>query len=189
MSENPITKSSKYQNLLARKLGHIIFLSRWLQAPLYLGLIVVQGIYAYEFIKGLVYLVINAPHLDETSIMLAVLGLIDVVMIANLLIMVIVGGYEIFVSRLHLEGHADQPEWLDHVNAGTMKIKLAISLIGISSIHLLQTFINAEQHSSTAIMWQVIIHMTFVFSAVFVAYTNKLMASTASTKKPLAVKS
>lgn len=183
MSDNINIKSSRHHHLLARKLGHIIFLSRWLQAPLYLGLIVVQAIYAYEFIKGLIHLVVNAPHLDETSIMLAVLGLIDVVMIANLLIMVIVGGYEVFVSRLYLEGHADQPEWLDHVNAGTMKIKLAVSLIGISSIHLLQTFINAEQHTSTGIMWQVIIHMTFVLSALFVAYTNKLMSSTASHRR------
>ena len=157
------------------RMGQLVFLSRWLQAPLYLGLIVAQGIYVYEFIKKLIQLLLSAPQIDETQIMLAVLGLIDVVMIANLLVMVIVGGYEVFVSRLHLEGHPDEPEWLDHVNAGTMKIKLAISLIGISSIHLLQTFINPLKQSNEVVMWQVIIHLTFVVSALFMAWTNRLM--------------
>ncbi len=123
-------------------LGNFIFLSRWLQAPLYVGLIVAQGVYVYHFLKELWQLVQKTPALDETAIMLTVLGLIDVVMIANLLIMVIVGGYETFVSRLNLEGHPDQPEWLSHVNAGVLKVKLATALIGISSIHLLKTFIS-----------------------------------------------
>jgi uncharacterized protein (TIGR00645 family) len=157
------------------RMGQLVFLSRWLQAPLYFGLIVAQGIYVYEFIKKLIQLLLSAPQLDETQIMLAVLGLIDVVMIANLLVMVIVGGYEVFVSRLCLEGHPDEPEWLDHVNAGTMKIKLAVSLIGISSIHLLQTFINPLKQSNEVVMWQVIIHLTFVVSALFMAWTNRLM--------------
>lgn len=166
-----------------RFLGKVIFWSRWLQAPLYFGLIVVQGIYVYEFIKELIVLAVHAPQLDETQIMLAVLDLIDVVMIANLLVMVIVGGYETFVSRLKIEGHPDQPEWLDHVNAGTMKIKLAVALIGISSIHLLKTFINPVQMSSAGVMWQVIIHLTFVVSALIMAYTNKLIISPRS--KPI----
>ena len=135
MSETPRTRS---QNALA----NLIFLSRWLQAPLYLGLIVAQGVYVYHFIIELFHLIGEAPHIEEKEIMLTVLGLIDVVMIANLLIMVIVGGYETFVSRLRLEGHPDQPEWLSHVNAGVLKVKLATALIGISSIHLLKTFIE-----------------------------------------------
>ena len=122
-----------------------IFWSRWLQAPLYLGLIVAQGVYVYQFMHELVHLVTKAGSLTENEVMLIVLGLIDVVMIANLLIMVIIGGYETFVSRLDLENHPDQPEWLSHVNAGVLKVKLAMALIGISSIHLLQTFINADQ--------------------------------------------
>jgi uncharacterized protein (TIGR00645 family) len=160
-------------------LGQIIFFSRWLQAPLYLGLIVVQSIYVYQFIRDLFELLMHASKMDETHIMLSVLGLIDVVMIANLLVMVIIGGYDIFVSRLKVDAHPDKPEWLDHVNAGSMKIKLAVSLVGISSIHLLQTFINPQMISGNGVMWQVIIHLTFVFSALILAFTDRLMVKKA----------
>lgn len=158
-------------------LGHFIFWSRWLQAPLYLGLIVAQAVYVYHFMIELSHLVVKAPKITEVDIMLIVLGLIDVVMIANLLIMVIVGGYETFVSRLNLQNHPDQPEWLSHVNAGVLKVKLSMALIGISSIHLLKTFINAPHLDEKTMMWQVIIHLTFVASAVAMAYTDKLMLS------------
>ena len=121
----------------------LIFSSRCLQLPLYLGLIVAQGVYVFQFVRELIHLVSDAANLTEQSIMLIVLGLIDVVMISNLLVMVIVGGYETFVSRLRLEGHPDQPEWLSHVNASVLKVKLAMAIIGISSIHLLKTFIGA----------------------------------------------
>lgn len=155
-------------------LGNLIFLSRWLQAPLYFGLILAQGIYVYHFMVELWHLLQEADHITETQIMLTVLGLIDVVMIANLLIMVIVGGYETFVSRLNLQGHPDQPEWLSHVNAGVLKVKLATALIGISSIHLLKTFINADNVSEKTIAWQVGIHLTFVLSALALAVTDKI---------------
>ena len=124
-------------------LAALIFSSRWLQLPLYLGLIVAQGVYVILFVKELWHLILGATSLGEQDIMLIVLGLIDVVMISNLLMMVIVGGYETFVSKLALEGHPDQPEWLSHVNAGVLKVKLAMAIIGISSIHLLKTFIEA----------------------------------------------
>lgn len=165
----------KHQNRLVKLLANIVFASRWLQAPLYLGLIVAQGVYVYLFLKELLHLVHEANTIGETEIMLIVLGLIDVVMIANLLLMVIVGGYETFVSRLYLDNHADQPEWLEHVNAGTMKVKLAMALIGISSIHLLKTFIEAPNLTQQTMMWQVIIHVAFVLSAMAMAYTNRLM--------------
>jgi len=152
-----------------------IFWSRWLQAPLYLGLIVAQAVYVYHFMIELGHLVAKTMTIGETEIMLIVLGLIDVVMIANLLVMVIIGGYETFVSRLNLKEHPDQPEWLSHVNAATMKIKLSMALIGISSIHLLKTFINAEQMLETTIKWQVLIHLTFILSAVAMAYTDRIM--------------
>jgi uncharacterized protein (TIGR00645 family) len=126
-----------------RPLPALIFSSRWLQLPLYLGLIVAQAVYVFLFLKELWHLIQAAPSLTEQSIMLIVLGLIDVVMISNLLVMVIVGGYETFVSRLNLQGHPDQPEWLSHVNASVLKVKLAMAIIGISSIHLLKTFIEA----------------------------------------------
>jgi len=156
-------------------LANMIFWSRWLQAPLYLGLIVAQGVYVFLFLKELTHLVAQANTFTENEIMLIVLGLIDVVMIANLLIMVIIGGYETFVSRLQLREHPDQPQWLAHVNATTMKIKLAMALIGISSIHLLKTFINAENMTATTIKWQVIIHLTFVVSAIAMAVTDYIM--------------
>ncbi len=166
-------------------MARLIFMSRWLQLPLYLGLIVAQGVYVYHFLIELWHLVAGATNhtLDEAGIMLVVLGLIDVVMISNLLIMVIVGGYETFVSRMHLENHPDQPEWLDHVNASVLKVKLAMAIIGISSIHLLKTFINAEQYDEKTIIAQAAIHMIFLVSAVAIAYCDKLLNESASPKK------
>ena len=161
-----------------RPIPALIFASRWLQLPLYLGLIVAQGVYVYQFWQELVHLmaiVWDTSKIDETEIMLIVLGLIDVVMIANLLIMVIVGGYETFVSRLYLEGHPDQPEWLSHVNASVLKVKLSTAIIGISSIHLLKTFINADELSAHLVMWQVLIHLTFLASALAIAATDRLL--------------
>jgi uncharacterized protein (TIGR00645 family) len=190
-----------------RRLGPLpllIFSSRWLQLPLYVGLIVAQCVYVYLFGKELWHLIHEAPGLGEQEIMLIVLGLIDVVMISNLLIMVIVGGYETFVSRLGLDGHPDQPEWLSHVNASVLKVKLAMAIIGISSIHLLKTFIaagtlnglpfcspevlvaiaQANEGGSLAkcatltpvgVMWQTIIHVVFILSAIGIAWTDRLM--------------
>lgn len=168
-----------------------IFASRWLQAPLYVGLIIVQGVYVYQFFVELWHLAhvtffghgtVEDP---ATQIMLGVLGLIDVVMIANLLIMVIIGGYETFVSRLNLSGHVDQPEWLSHVNAGMLKVKLATALVGISSIHLLKTFIQVRTTPvpDNAVMWQVIIHVVFLISAIALASTDRIMLGGASPAK------
>jgi uncharacterized protein (TIGR00645 family) len=159
----------------------LIFSSRWLQLPLYVGLIVAQCVYVFLFIKELVHLVTHAWEFTEQQIMLVVLGLIDVVMISNLLVMVIVGGYETFVSRLGLQGHPDQPEWLSHVNAGILKVKLAMAIIGISSIHLLRTFIEAGaigtatgRVTETGVMWQTIIHMAFILSAIGIAWVDRM---------------
>jgi len=195
MSEN---NSSKKHPL--GPLPTFIFASRWLQLPLYLGLIAAQAVYVVHFLVELTHLVEAAfgsqtalealvssigykdatvpSALNETIIMLVVLALIDVVMISNLLIMVIVGGYETFVSRMHLEGHPDQPEWLSHVNASVLKVKLATAIIGISSIHLLKTFINAANYDVKVLMWQTIIHAVFLLSAMAIAYTDKLLTST-----------
>ena len=166
-----------------RPIPMLIFGSRWLQLPLYIGLIVAQVVYVVLFLKELWHLTNHAFDFSEQQIMLAVLGLIDVVMISNLLVMVIVGGYETFVSRLNLQGHPDEPEWLSHVNASVLKIKLAMAIIGISSIHLLRTFIYAGQlgqpggggpYTETGVMWQAIIHGLFVVSAIGIAYVEKL---------------
>jgi uncharacterized protein (TIGR00645 family) len=161
-----------------RPLPAIIFMSRWLQVPLYLGLIIAQGVYVVLFVKEVWHLVTASMTLDETNVMLVVLSLIDVVMISNLLIMVIIGGYETFVSRLGVEGHPDEPEWLDHVNAGVLKVKLSMALISISSIHLLKTFISPDQNTTHTIMWQVIIHLAFLLSAAVMALVDRLATHT-----------
>jgi uncharacterized protein (TIGR00645 family) len=154
-----------------------IFGSRWLQAPLYFGLIIAQGVYVYKFIIELIHLVHGATTMKETEVMLLVLGLVDVVMVANLLLMVIVGGYETFVSRLYLEDHPDRPEWLDHVDAGVLKVKLAVAMVTISSIHLLKTFINAENIANDKILMQIGIHCAFLISAVALVWVERLMKS------------
>lgn len=160
------------------KVEAFIFWSRWLQLPLYLGLIAAQGVYVVQFMIELIHLLTKTGSLSENEVMLIVLGLIDVVMIANLLVMVVVGGYETFVSRLDLETHPDQPEWLSHVNAGVLKVKLATALIGISSIHLLKTFINAPLIEDRVIIAQVAIHSIFLISAVMIAFTDWIMTKT-----------
>ena len=179
-------------------LPKLIFASRWLQLPLYLGLILAQAVYVFHFWVELVHLIeaafgdqqalaslvksigykndVAVSGLNETIIMLVVLALIDVVMISNLLIMVIVGGYETFVSRLRLEDHPDQPEWLSHVNASVLKVKLATAIIGISSIHLLKTFINADNYTEKVLLWQTSIHVVFLLSAMAIAMTDRIMA-------------
>ena len=185
-------------HLRMRPLPYLIFASRWLQLPLYLGLIVAQAVYVWQFWVELIHLlqasfgdlgaldairrsvavpgaVVQIEQSRETLTMLLVLGLIDVVMISNLLIMVIIGGYETFVSRMRLEGHPDQPEWLSHVNASVLKVKLATAIIGISSIHLLKTFINAAAYDEKTLLWQTAIHITFLLSAMAVAATDRLM--------------
>ena len=189
-------------------LPRLIFTSRWLQLPLYLGLIAAQGVYVWHFLLELWHLIeaafgsqaalgaliksigyksdVQISSLNETVIMLVVLALIDVVMISNLLIMVIVGGYETFVSRLRLEGHPDQPEWLSHVNASVLKVKLATAIIGISSIHLLKTFIEASalgqpgaNVTRDAVIWQTVIHLAFVLSALAIAWIDRIMSKPA----------
>ena len=194
MSRSP-ELSETQANARMRPLPRLIFMTRWLQVPLYLGLILAQCVYVYHFWVELTHLIEAAfgnrtavetlisgvgyigtsGTLNETMIMLVVLGLIDVVMISNLLIMVIVGGYETFVSRMNLEGHPDQPEWLNHVNASVLKVKLGTAIIGISSIHLLKTFINAEAYGEKVLIAQTAIHITFLLSAMAIAYTDRLM--------------
>ena len=180
-ADDPIPPPQERRGL--RPLPQLIFSSRWLQLPLYVGLIVAQAVYVFLFLKELWHLVEGAHKFSEQEIMLVVLGLIDVVMISNLLIMVIVGGYETFVSRLELERHPDQPEWLSHVNASVLKIKLAMAIIGISSIHLLKTFINAKSYDAQTIIAQTCIHVVFLLSAMAIAYTDRIMMNTQSDNK------
>jgi len=167
-------KTAGYSGM--KPMAAILFGSRWLQLPLYLGLIIAQAVYVFHFMVELIHLVQRMTNLGEADIMLIVLGLIDVVMISNLLIMVIVGGYETFVSRLGLAGHPDEPDWLSQVNANLLKVKLGTAIIGISSIHLLKTFINAPNLDDKTLLWQTIIHMAFVLSAISIAFIDRLLA-------------
>ena len=153
----------------------LIFLSRWIQAPLYAGLIVGGMLYTYKFLVELFHLCATVNEITETVLMLGVLTLVDITMVANLLIMVIIGGYSTFVSRLDIDKHEDKPEWLQKIDAGSLKVKLAGSLVGVSGIHLLQTFINIKNNESEHVMWQVIIHFIFLTSAVMLAYTEKIL--------------
>lgn len=164
-------------NLAKKIMSRFIFMGRWIQLPLYLGLICVLAAYVYRFLLELTHLISHINNVDDPHIMLGVLDLIDVVMIANLMIMVIMGGYETFISPLQLDSHPDQPEWLGHLDAGGMKVKLALSLIGISSIYLLRTFIDPSKLDNFGIMWQVIIHLTLIISAVAIAFINKLLGT------------
>lgn len=155
----------------------IIFSSRWVQAPLYVGLIVGGVLYAYKFLEELIHLCITINEISESALMLGVLTLVDITMVANLLVMVIIGGYSTFVSKMDIETHEDRPDWLKKVDAGTLKVKLAGSLVGVSGIHLLQTFINIENKDIEHVKWQVIIHLVFLASSIILAYTEKILHS------------
>jgi uncharacterized protein (TIGR00645 family) len=168
-------------NKVELALENVIFASRWMQAPLYAGLIVAGVIYAWKFLEHLLHMAADLSTLTETQVMLGVLTLVDITMVANLLTMVIIGGYATFVSKLDLKGHPDRPDWLEHIDAGTMKVKLAGSLVGVSGIHLLQTFINVPSQASAGqiegVKWQVIIHVVFLLSSIMLAYTEKILHS------------
>ena len=164
-------------------IGALLFASRWVQAPLYLGLIAAQMLYVFTFMRELWHLATHITSLSESEMMLMVLGLVDVVMVANLLIMVTIGGYETFVSKLAVSGHRDQPEWLSHVNANILKVKLAMAIVGISSVHLLKSFVEAKSYftdpaldgkAADILMWQTIIHVAFILSAMALAWIDRI---------------
>ncbi|MBK7243764.1 MAG: TIGR00645 family protein [Saprospiraceae bacterium] len=161
--------SNKFETTLEK----IIFASRWLQAPLYAGLIIGGILYTYKFLVELIHLIVHIEEITETALMLGILTLVDITMVANLLIMVIIGGYATFVSRLDLEKEVDKPEWLNKVDAGTLKVKLSGSLVGVSGIHLLQIFINIENKNLEQVTLQIIIHVVFLVSSIALAYTEK----------------
>ena len=145
--------------------SRMLFASRWILALMYLGLIVVQFVYCYFFVQEVWHLVVIAPSLEENGLLLSVLGLIDIVMIANLVLMVTLGGYDTFVSNMRIEDHPDRPEWLSHIDASALKVKLSTALIGISSVHLLKTFINAANVSNEVVGRQVTVHLMFILAS------------------------
>lgn len=156
----------------------IIFASRWIQAPIYGGLIVGACLYTYKFLVELIHLCATVGTISEEVLMLGILTLVDITMVLNLLIMVIIGGYATFVSRIHLDHHEDRPDWLKKINAGTLKVKLAGALVGISGIHLLKSFVEIGKKDPDQVKWQIIIHVVFLVSTLMLAYTEKVLHST-----------
>lgn len=167
-----MNKQTKY---IENKIEQFIFFARWIQLPIYLGLIVATGIYSFKFMKQLWTLWVDFPSLNDNMVLLSVLGLIDISMVINLLVVVFIGGYTTFVSKIEFGEHADKPEWLSKINAGTLKIKLIVSLVSISGVHLLKTFIDIHNTSMQDTILQVVIHVVFLISALLLAYTDKVM--------------
>jgi len=177
MAKNPI--GSFFENVTE----YLIFASRWIQAPMYLGLVVGSGLYLFKFFEELYHIALHLAENTEVEVMLGILGLIDASMVLNLLIIVIVGGYSIFTSKIDFTEHEDRPHWLDHLDAGRLKIKLATSLASISGVHLLKTFIDIHQEAGTAggrddLMYEIIIHLVFIISALLLAYVENVLAHT-----------
>jgi uncharacterized protein (TIGR00645 family) len=180
MSKNPVSK------FLENITEYLIFASRWIQAPMYLGLIFGSGLYLFKFFEELMHISQHLYDTTEVQVMLGILGLIDASMVLNLLVIVIVGGYSIFTSKIDFDQTEDRPQWLDHLDAGRLKIKLATSLASISGVHLLKTFIDI--HSQTkksedlaALEYEIIIHLVFIVSALMLAWVEQILAVTERT--------
>lgn len=159
----------------------IIFWSRWVQAPLYGGLVVGSILYLTKFFQELFHVFEKTMKLTEISMMLKILSLIDISMVMNLLVMVTIGGYSIFVSKIDVDMHDDKPLWLEGLDAGQLKIKLATSLASISGVQLLKTFIDyredQEKSDTESIIMEIIIHMVFIISALLLSQTEKITHS------------
>jgi len=162
-------------HLFEKQLERFIFFSRWIQLPVYLGLIIASILYAVKFMMQLWHLISNFTSLNENMIMLSVLGLIDISMVINLLVVVFIGGYWTFVSKIEFDNHVDKPDWLNKINASTLKIKLIISLVSISGVHLLKTFVDIHNIPLQDALLQIGIHIVFIISAVLLAWADKIM--------------
>ena len=179
-----------------KKLEHglelFVFASRWIQAPMFVGLILAQAVYAYRFLLELLTLFPMVSDQHSEKLLLGVLGLVDMLMVANLIAMIVIGGYTLFVSKLNIGNNEDKPEWLDTTTAATLKIKLAAALVGVSGIHLLKTFIElggevdlghgAESLGAVEstvdnmkIMWQVVIHLVFLLSSLILSISERIL--------------
>jgi len=172
---SPVRTEETMSKAVERGIEHLVFWSRWLQAPLYLGLIAAQVLYCWKFAQALWHLLYEVTAPGEQKFMLGVLSLIDITMVANLITMVVIGGYATFVSKLDIGEHADRPDWLEHIDPGAIKVKLSASLIGVSGVHLLQSFISIDKMAPEHIKWQIIIHVTFLFSTILLALTELVM--------------
>lgn len=158
---------------------YLVFASRWVQAPVYLGLIVASCVYTYKFMAELYVLARDVEEITEVEAMLMILGLIDISMVMNLLIIVIIGGYSIFTSRIDFHGHEDRPQWLDFLDADRLKVKLSTSLASISGVHLLRTFIDVHSEVKIegfrALNFEIGIHMVFIVSSLMLAWIVRIL--------------
>lgn len=160
--------------MIERRFEQIIFASRWLLAPFYLGLVVSLGALLVKFTQEILHMIPHVLEMSEKDVLLGVLTLIDLSFAGNLLLMVIFAGYENFVSKIDVANHEDRPDWMGKVDFGGLKLKLIASIVAISGIHLLKAFMNLAQTSRDELMWLVIIHMTFVISGVLLACMDRL---------------
>jgi uncharacterized protein (TIGR00645 family) len=152
----------------------LIFASRWLQAPLYLGLIATLVALGIKFFLEMIHLFASVASHTEAQLILIVLSLVDLVMVANLIVMVVISGYENFVSKIDIAEATDKLSWFGKLDSGSLKIKLAVSIIAISAIHLLKTFLNYTEISSERLLVLVVVHMTFVASALGLALLDRM---------------
>jgi len=160
--------------LIERIIEQLILASRWLLVPVYLALAATLAVFGIKAVQEAIHLLEKVLVMTEVEIVLAVLALIDLALIANLLVMVILSGYETFVSTLDVEEGQEKPSWLGKVDAATLKIKLAVSIVAISSIHLLRAFMNVGGNEQKEIFWLVVVHLTFVVSALLMAVIDKI---------------
>ncbi|MEZ5925597.1 MAG: TIGR00645 family protein [Hyphomicrobiaceae bacterium] len=170
-----------YAKSLERLVERTILASRWLLVVFYVVLAAALGIYAISFIAKFLHLVQEIFHMGEDEIILAMLSLIDASLVASLIVMVMISGYENFVSRFDQAN--TELTWLGKLDAGSLKIKVASAIVAISSIHLLQIFLNASKYANDKIMWSLLLHITFIASAVFLGVLDRMMHTTA--KHPL----
>jgi uncharacterized protein (TIGR00645 family) len=167
-------RSSRRHNLVERIVEGVIFGSRWLMAPIYVGLAAALLVLVIKFGQHAVELITHVVTTDGDNTIVGILGLIDLALMGSLVLMVMFAGYENFVSKLDLAGHADKPSWMGHVGFGDLKLKLMASIVAISAIHVLEGFMNIDHLSDRALGWSVGIHMAFVVSGVLLAVMDRL---------------
>jgi len=159
---------------LERAIERLLFSSRWLLAPVYIGMSLALLALGVKFFQEVFHVLGHIWTMKESEVVLTILALVDLVLVASLVVMVMFSGYENFVSRIDTNDDAEKLGWLGKLDAGTLKLKVAASIVAISSIHLLRAFMNAPQIPNDKLMWYVIIHLTFVVSAVMMGVLDKL---------------
>jgi uncharacterized protein (TIGR00645 family) len=169
--------------MIERAIEKFLFQSRWLMAPIYVGLIFALVLLLITFARELYHLIVTSLIMQPDQAVLGVLSLIDLSLAGNLVLIVIYSGYENFVSKMDTENHPDHPEWKSSVDFATLKLKLVASIVAISGIHLLKIFMDIEKYDSSHIRWMVVIHLVFVVSGVLLALTDRIAADTKLTKK------